>query len=112
MNEFVAYYESRAKVDALVGADCEEYANEALENPKARERAKFKTLAEAEAWASKAVREAQTVFGAASIDEIEEIPQRNRCRHCDCRGWQAVRHYIVEDDGIVDDEATDSRCAD
>ncbi len=43
-----------------------------------------------------------TMFGALHVREIETVT--SRCRYCICHGRKTVREFIVEEEGVVQEE--------
>ena len=109
---YVAYYEDREKCLPLLQNDSEESDFDLIQTAKYRTAKKFATLDDAVAFGSKAVADELTVFGNATVREIEDIPLSKRCRYCDCAGWQVVRYHNLDETGIIESFDEESPCCD
>ena len=109
---FVVFYEDSAKLDAAIGArlvdpDAEGLHDYAQDHCVTRQR--FESLDAAVKWASKRVAGKATIYGVADVREIKLVGPRARCRYCTCMGKCLVRHWHVDETGIVD-EFNGSEC--
>lgn len=112
MQTFLAFYEDAARTEAAArkeGFDGENGSLMDYVEPSDYCTARnFPSLADAEQWLKQEIGAYKTVFGAGTIRMQEKVARR--CRYCVCRGTRELHQYVVDDTGIVEDEAMESDC--
>lgn len=112
---FLASYEDATKAEAaakaqgFTGNDGESW-HDFIEADDFRTTKSFGSLNEALQWLKSEIADYKTVYGCGDIRQIERIPRR--CQYCICRGEQATYRWIIDDEGICDEEPCDSLCCD
>lgn len=117
MTIFEASYESMTKAAAMARADGWSGGDDVpmldYIDPldyRVKERREFKTKAAALKWLKGEIDARKTLFGAGDLCELIEIPRRERCQYCVCRGWRIVHDWVVDDDGIAEEREAESIC--
>ena len=109
---FIAEFEDRAKIAALLKADDDEdSAHEIALQSEAHTSERFATLNGALDWAKARVEQEQTFYGVVTVSEYETVPRGARCRYCICRGNRCIRYHNVDETGIIESFSNDD-CAD
>jgi hypothetical protein len=113
---FCAFYEDASKAEAeakaagFTGSDGESWHDFIeVQDDKCRTGKTFDSLAGAEMWLKEEIAATKTVYGCGEI--LEQEPITRRCRYCVCGGRvKNVRRYVVDHEGIAEDEAVDDLC--
>lgn len=112
---FRAFYEDAAKAEAaakaegFTGNDGESW-HDFIEVDDFITSKRFESLGEAVAWLKSEIADYKTAYGVGDIRQIERMPRR--CQYCTCRGAQATYRWVVDDEGICDEETLESQCCD
>lgn len=111
--QYVARHEDIHKLTAAAKAVGWTEDDSLLDYVEAADHCSAKIFADKEAaaaWLIERVIALDTVFGCGEIITIEQVPPRDRCRACICRGSRRIARVIVDDEGIADDEESIDDC--
>lgn len=113
---FLAVYEDAHKVEVsaklagFTGEDGESWFDFVEDGYTKHNTARgFPSLPLAVAWVKKAVLGNKTVYGSGHVYELQVV---KRCHHCTCDGVHRVREYLVDDEGIAENNSLPSPCLD